>query len=367
MRILYILNTLETGGAERQVLSLAEQMRARGHAVRVLVLRELSAHPLRTSLDVVCLRMRRDPITALAGFARAARAVREFRPQVIHGNQFHGNMLARLLHLAHCRVPVLSTIHNVYEGGRLRMLAYRVSDRLAARHVAVCTAAAERFAAIHACSPGKLRVIANGIDGSAFTPDAARRVRVRAELEAGDEFVWLAACRLAPAKDIANLLRAFAMVRNADLRAQLWIAGDGKVSHVFELKRLSRELGNGPAVRWLGMRNDVAALLDAADGFVLSSAWEGMPLALAEAMAMEKAFVATDVGGVRDLAGDCGVLVPERDAAALADAMLDLIRMDPAERRRMGCAARARIETHFNLNAKAVEWERVYLEVAAAG
>lgn len=367
MRIAYILNTLETGGAERQVLSLAEQMRSRGHAVRVLVLREPAAHPLRTDLDVVYLRMRRDAFCAAAGLARALREVHEFRPQVMHGNQFHGNMLARLLHLAHPKVPVISTIHNVYEGGRARTLAYRVSDLLSARNVAVCTAAAERFAAIHACAPEKLRVIANGIDGAAFTPDAARRVRVRAELEAGDKFVWLAACRIAPAKDIANLLRAFATVRSAEPRAQLWIAGGGRTSYVLELKRLNRELGNGPAVRWLGLRNDVVALLDAADAFVLSSAWEGMPLALGEAMAMEKPFVATDVGGVRELAGEGGMLVPARDATALADAILATMRTDAEERRQMGCAARARIETHFNLNAKAVEWERAYLEVAAAG
>jgi glycosyltransferase involved in cell wall biosynthesis len=365
MRIAYILNTLETGGAERLVLSLAGQMHSRGHAVRVLVLRDRRARPLRTDLDLVYLRMRRDPISALAGFARAIRAMREFRPEVVHGNQFHGNMLARMLHLANRRVPVISTIHNVHEGGRLRMLAYRLTDRLSARNIAVCSAAAQRFAAIRACSPEKLRVIANGIDLAAFTPDTARRGRVRAEMEAGDKFVWLAVCRLAPAKDLANLLRAFATVRKGEPRAQLWIAGDGTDSYVVELKRLNRELGNGPAVRWLGMRDDVAALLDAADAFVLSSAWEGMPLALAEAMAMEKAFVASDVGGVRELAGDCGVLVPGGDAEALAEAMLTVMSVSDQQRRDAGRLARARIEQHFNLNAKSLEWERCYAQVIA--
>jgi glycosyltransferase involved in cell wall biosynthesis len=70
------------------------------------------------------------------------------------------------------------------------------------------------------------------------------------------------------------------------------------------VQALAADLGN--SVRWLGLRRDMPALLDAADGFVLSSAWEGMPLAVGEAMAMEKSVVATDVGGVRELMGDTG-------------------------------------------------------------
>ena len=63
------------------------------------------------------------------------------------------------------------------------------------------------------------------------------------------------------------------------------------------------------------------ALLDGADAFVSGSAWEGMPLAVGEAMAMEKPVVATDVGGVRELVGDAGVIVPAKDSEALASAM----------------------------------------------
>lgn len=365
MRIAYILNTLETGGAERQVLALAEQMRARGHAVKVLVLREPAAHHLCASLDAVYLRMRSEPFSAMAGFIRAIRDLREFRPDVLQGNQFHGNMLARLLHIAMPAVPVISTIHNVYEGPWHRMFAYRISDRLSGQNLFVCSAAAERFASLHACSPERSRVITNGIDLAKFTPDFARRLRVRAEMEVGASFVWLAACRIVPAKDIANLLRAFATVRSREPSVQLWIAGEGTASYVLELERLSRELGNEPAVRWLGLQSDVAALLDAADGFVLSSAWEGLPLALGEAMAMEKLFVATNVGGVRELAGTHGDLVPARDEAALADAMLATMQMSPTQMREAGFAARDRIASHFNLHAKSLEWERLYLEVAA--
>ena len=89
-------------------------------------------------------------------------------------------------------------------------------------------------------------------------------------------------------------------------------------------------------VRRLGLRSDIAALLDAADGFVLSSAWEGMPLAVGEAMAMAKPVVATDVGGVRELVGDAGVLVPAKNPTALAEAMVAMMKRPTEERSAMG-------------------------------
>ena len=89
-----------------------------------------------------------------------------------------------------------------------------------------------------------------------------------------------------------------------------------------------------------------------------------MPLAVGEAMAMEKPVVATDVGGVRELVGGCGVIVPARNAAALAEAMLGVMRRSQQEREAMGRVARERILKHFSMDRKAEEWEAVYRSVA---
>jgi glycosyltransferase involved in cell wall biosynthesis len=100
--------------------------------------------------------------------------------------------------------------------------------------------------------------------------------------------------------------------------------------------------------------------MDAADGFVLSSAWEGMPLVVGEAMAMEKPVAATDAGGVRELAGDAALVVPIRDPEALAAAMGNVMGMTTEERSVLGRAARARIVERFGMESKAREWEAVY-------
>jgi glycosyltransferase involved in cell wall biosynthesis len=107
-------------------------------------------------------------------------------------------------------------------------------------------------------------------------------------------------------------------------------------------------------------------LLDAADGFVLASAWEGMPLALAEAMAMQKPIVATGVGGVAELTGNCGIVVPPRDPDALATAMLSILNTPAEAREFLGCSARRRVIDNFNIEAKADLWEALYRDIVAA-
>ena len=276
-----------------------------------------------------------------------------FVPDLVHSHGFHANMMARLVRLVRPPTVVVSTIHNVYEGGWTRMLAYRLTDGLSRSTTAVSAAAAERFVRMKAIPAQKCVVMPNAIEVAQFAPDAGRRARMRKEMGVGEEFVWLAAGRVTEAKDYPNLLRAFALVRAECARAQLWIAGEG----------IPVGVGNAENVRWLGLRRDMAALYDAADGFVLSSAWEGMPLVIGEAMAMEKPVVATDAGGVRELVGDAGRIAAARDSGALGGAMRSTMRRSDEQRAALGRLARERIELKFSMEARTEEWEQFYLKV----
>lgn len=364
MRIVYILNTLEIGGTERQVAALAERMAARGHAVVIVALREPGTHPISTTITAHYLEMRKSAASALRGWVRAARILRGFRPHILHSSNVHGNLLARSLKLCCPRARIVSTIHNVYEGGAARMLALRITDPLSHCSVAVSQAAADEAVGKGAVPARKCGVIANGIDPGAFTPDAARRMATRESMGAESSFIWMTAGRIVAAKDYPNLLRAFALVHSAEPEARLWIAGEGDAEYAAGMISIATQAGVAEAIRWLGARRDMVSLLDAADGFVLGSAWEGMPLALAEAMAMEKPVVATAAGGVGELAGDCANLVAAGDAAKLAEAMLATMRRPVEAREAQGRASRERIVAQFNAENKAEEWERLYVEAA---
>jgi glycosyltransferase involved in cell wall biosynthesis len=363
MRIVYVLTSLGMGGAERQVLALAARMAQRGHAVALMVLRPRLNEEWPTALNVVHLEMRRNPIGVMAGLVRGRRFLRQFPPDLVHSHSFHANVVARVLKVLIPAPAVLSTIHNVNEGGWSRMLAYRLTDGLSRRTTAVSTAVAERFVRLNAVPQEKCVVVTNGIDIAEFSPSAERRAQMRSAMSVGEEFIWLTAGRIVPAKDIPNLLRAFGLVRAKIPQVQLWIAGEGNATGVKRASGLVVESGSFDQVRWLGLRRDLPALLDAADGFVLASAWEGMPLVVGEAMAMGKPVAVTDVGGVRELVDDAGVLVPAHDSPALADAMVGLMSRSAEEREKMGCAARARIASDFSMDARADEWEALYRDV----
>ena len=364
MRIAYMLTSLGIGGAERQVIALAEHMAARGHTVALVVLRPRQSEEWSTSLDVIHLDMRNSPASLCAGVMRGRHFLRAFHPDLVHSHTYPANLVARMLKVLAPSQVILSTIHNVYEGGRLRMLAYRLTDPLVLHTTAVSAAAGDRAIHLKAVPRRKCSVRTNAIDTDDFVPDSDRRAATRGELDAGDDFVWLAAGRISPAKDFPNLLRAFAAAHAALPQSKLWIAGEGDPHVGKELQSIAAGLGLRNCVRWLGLRRDMAALLDAADAFVLSSAWEGMPLVVGEAMAMRKPIVATDVGGVRELVGDAAsALVPAKDSEALRRAMIALTHEPPAGRASLGCAARLRIGQHFSTSVRFAEWECFYREL----
>lgn len=367
MRIAYVLTSLGMGGAERQVVALAGCMAARGHSVLLLVLRERQAEEWPTGVEVISLNMHKTPLSILAGFERARRILSTFRPDLVHSHTYPANMAARLLRLTGAAPAVLTTIHNVYEGRWPRMLAYRFTDFLSIHTTAVSDVAARRYVRLKAVPRRKCSMMTNAINTQEFAPNPERRSLTRKQLNASSDFIWLAAGRIVPAKDFPNLLRAFAEVRRTIPQAQLWVAGEATgdaLKHVIHSAFAGKQ-GTMDNVRSLGLRRDMPALFDAADAFVLASAWEGMPLVIGEAMAMEKPIVATDVGGVRELVGDTGALIPAQHPAALAEAMLALMRTPADARRAQGRAARRRIATSFSMDARVDEWEAFYRSLLA--
>ncbi|MNE51393.1 Capsular glucan synthase [compost metagenome] len=113
-------------------------------------------------------------------------------------------------------------------------------------------------------------------------------------------------------------------------------------------------------VEFIGMRYDVNKWMSAADVFVLSSAWEGFGLVVAEAMACERIVVATDCGGVKEVVGDCGYLVPPNDSTQLGNALSQALKLSELQRVQLGNSARRRIIESYSLASVSERWLSIY-------
>jgi glycosyltransferase involved in cell wall biosynthesis len=243
-----------------------------------------------------------------------------------------------------------------YQGAPLRVfLDGRVIGRLADRFIAVSPADAERMVAVEHVPAEKVMVIP-----TAYIPRAERpTVDLRQELGLPpDAPVIATAALLRPQKAIEVLLEAHAEVLGHMPDAQLVIAGDGPQRQFLEERARSLQLDGH--VHFLGLRDDVDAIIAAADVAALSSDYEGMPLFLLECMANRTPLVATAVGGIPSVIddGSSGILVPPRDPSALAAGLCDLLR-DPERRRRMAEAAADRVAP-FRIEAVTQQFVDLY-------
>jgi glycosyltransferase involved in cell wall biosynthesis len=362
--VVLLSTSLSRGGAETQVALLAVELRRRGWAVHVVSLVEPDAFlPELAAAGVPVHSLGMTPGKPdLRGAARLAALLRRIRPAVVHSHLFHANLMARLARLAFPLPRVISTLHSLAESSResadvrWRDRLYRLTNPLSDCTVAVCQAVGERHVAAKAVDRRKLRVVPNGVDTNTFRPDAPRRARLRADLGAGDRFVWLAAGRLMWKKDYPTLLRAAARLP----ACELWIAGNGPQDQ--DLRSLAGEL-RVPA-RFLGPREDIPALMNAADALVLSSQVEGLPMVLLEAAASGLPVVSTKAGGSAEVVADgrTGFLAPCGDPESLAASMSRLLELPPTAGEQMGRAARALALERYDLPVVATLWEQLYRE-----
>jgi glycosyltransferase involved in cell wall biosynthesis len=366
MRLLFLSTTMGMGGADQQLLTMVEALRARGHEVMIVSLTPLGPMGLEArqlGIATESLGMRRG-VADPRGLVRLARRVRSWRPDVLHSHMVHANLLARAVRLIAPVPALVSTIHNVYDGGRLRMAAYRLTNGLVDQMTIVSQVAADRYIAERIIPKELLRVFPNAVDSERFrSVPPGTRESVRRSLGIDGQFAWLAVGRFEVAKDYPNMLHAFARVHERHPEALLLIVGRGSLQG--ETEALTRALGLASRVRFLGVRRDIPEVMSAADGYVMSSAWEGMPIVLLEAAASGLPIVATQVGGNPEVVRDeeSGFLVPPRDPVALGDAMLRLMGLPDAERRALGAGGSEYIRTHYGLSRALERWEDLYREV----
>jgi glycosyltransferase involved in cell wall biosynthesis len=313
VRVLHVISEMGTGGAEALVAGMARAGDEYGWESAVASGGGHRADALRVPHFEVPLARR-----SAGGVVRAAKATRTayraFRPDVVVAHNVGASAVARLAMLPLHRAPLLTVFHGVSatdHGSAVRVLR-RTSDAV----VAVASATADR---LRDAGLGQVTVIRNAVFP---TPPRVDRHTVRSALgAAADVPIALCLARMEPQKRHDVLLEAWARIGGWSV---LWLAGDGSLRS--SLEQQARDLGIDDRVRFLGNRCDVPDLLAAADLTVLTSDWEGMPIAVLESLAAGVPVVATDVDGVAEaLADGGGVVVPRGEPQAVADAVRSLL------------------------------------------
>jgi glycosyltransferase involved in cell wall biosynthesis len=373
-RVLHVISTLLPGGTETAVLRLIRSCDPRRYQFRVAYLRgdpELAADFAAAGAPATPMGLRRkaDPACLL----RLWRYLRRERFDLVHTHMdladYYGAFAARLAGVR----GVVSTKHNAdefrtrrtwkrYPFLALERAAYELADAV----IVVSDGVGDFLARSEHLPRRKLVTIRNGVDARITEQAIARgEARRRLSLDRFDPVIGTVG-RLAPQKGQIDLLRALPAITRLLPGAALAIAGEGPSRPVLEQE--ARQLGIADRVVFLGHRRDVPAVLSALDLFVLPSLWEGMPLALLEAMALGCPVVAARAVGVEEVLRDGveGLLVPRRDPAALAEAALRLLR-HPSRARALAEAARARALGRHSLEAVAREVEALYQRILEGG
>jgi len=354
MYIFQMIDGLSTGGAEQLQVTFAKEANKRGFKLAVISLGGDEDSQYVKQLRALNIRVYFFPTHRIFDFNNLRKIIKLFRterPDILHTNLTYsniiGSMVARLT-----GIPIVATLHSTGIDERFRAPRTDQAETFALRYL---------VNKIIACGPAVARhyqttikdepvlVIPNAVEEvpqiSSSERDALRK-QIIGSLDRS--VIIISVGRLVIHKGFEDLLDAFSIVHSSHPTAFLAIVGNGNSGNFKDvLEQKIRDLGLSEHVKLLGWRTDVPSLLLASDMFVLASHWEGLPIAVLEAMTAGVPILATDVGDNAWAIDSTGVTVPPHQPKMLAGAMAELLD-DPVRCKTLGQTAQARIEENFN-------------------
>jgi glycosyltransferase involved in cell wall biosynthesis len=371
--VLTFLTNFLIGGTERQVVNLVRNYDRERYDVHLACFRR--SGPLLREIDAKTVAFSDYPITTLPSSRtlwqqmQLSRYVRAHDIRIVHSFGFYANVFAvPAARFAGAKVVVASIRDTGDHLTRMQRALQKAACRLA-DHVLVNAQAVSDVLVKEGYDGSRISVIRNGLDASRFEK-AAHRKSVRQEFGLPDASPVVAVfARLNPLKGIEYFLEAVSFLSRHFPEVRFLIVGDS-MSQAYRqgLEALSDSLGLSACVTFSGFRGDVPEILTQVSVSVLPSLSEGLSNVVLEAMAAGVPIVATDVGGTSEMVEDgvTGVLVPPRNAVALAHAIASLL-ADPVRRHAMGEAGRLRVSERFSLQAAVSDTEKLYEGLLSKG
>jgi len=360
MKIVHIITDLDTGGAETMLHKLLASLRDEKLNSLVIVLMGRGAitkqiETLNVKVEMLDLEQGRYP--SWSAIKKLNQLMRTFKPDIIQGWMYHGNMAATVAVFLYQPVrkkvklfwnvrQTLYDLNNEKLKTRWLIIFGRWFSFLPQGIIYNSILSVEQHTAA-GFSAKKINMIPNGFDLQKFRPDQNRRQQLRKELGVSQSAILIGhISRLHPMKDHATLFRAIDCVTEN-------ISDSGSKQEVLFLLigyGVTSELSNNLAIRFLGERSDIPKIMSALDIVVSSSAWgEGFPNVIGEAMASEVLCVVTDVGDSAHIVGKYGQVCSVGDDQCIASSLLQLIE-NKQERKTAGKHARKRIKENYSMD-----------------
>ena len=367
MRILHVVESLELGGAERVITDLIVNMPSEIESF-VCCLKKTGAMEGRLPNNTVVFELDSPEGNNPKIIVLLARILKKQRIDVVHGHNWNTFIECGGAALLAGSIPVVHTIHGMYikqmNGitGRIKQILRKSIERwLAGKCCRVCPVsdAIKQYTLPHLALPvEKVQTIINGVS----VGDTTRSKLCRSDLGIRDSaFVLCFVGRVAEEKNLFFLFSLMPQLVKEIPDVQLLIVGDGTERNTLE--EYSREKGFADHVLFVGFQSEPLDYLACADVFVLPSRYEGISIAILEAMSAGLPVVATDVGGNREVVvpDETGIIVPLDDKRELLEGLL-LLSRNLRLREQMSTNAFKRVRNHFNIRGAAEKYVKIYRE-----
>ena len=248
MKILYVITGLGGGGAEKVVAGLADEMSKLGHQVKIAYLKgQVIVCPENSEIELIDLGLESVKNSKVA-YKNYKQLLKEFQPDIVHAHMVHANIFARISRIF-CPIPKLvCTAHSNNEGGKGRMLAYRLTHHLSDLTTNVSLSASKNFEALGAVPKHGITTVYNGINLVRFHKSERSDQEMRASLGLSDnDLMFLAVGRLHEAKDYPNLFNATEILLKQDNKHKnihLFVVGDGDLKPELEKLLIDKKMNN---------------------------------------------------------------------------------------------------------------------------
>ena len=377
LKILYVITSLRTGGAERLVVDLAKKLTEQGHIVEILIL-DGSVTPFMQELKDLGIKIHRghvgyfqiyNPLNIL----KIKNLANKNKYQIIHSHNSSAQLFLALAGVT-VKTKLVTTEHNT-TNRRRRFSFLKTFEKFIYNHYDAIVSVSNQvkknlidhlgYKATHEETDRKFPVIYNGVDLSKFIKSTHKNFSEQSST--GSHFcslgrtqnVILMIAGFRKQKDHATAIKA---MQHLNDNFVLWLAGDGETKRECEI--LAKNLGIEHKINFLGEIEDVNSLISQAKIVILSTHYEGLPLVAIEAMAAGKPFIGSDVEGIKEIAGNAGILFQEGNNLELARRIERLI-VSPQDYETVALNCRTKA-VDFDINNTAEMHIRLYRRLLAS-